>query len=181
MAFPGLNQPDLPDLFEKMAEYRKVLSNVDTGAMQPEMADLFNGLVMELDSVNASMKAHLPGLVEKVNTDYKAAVGQAEAEHADNMAMIERARQQIAEAPAKEAERQRQLKQASDQLRAEREMAEQAQREARLAAKPQTLSFHEGEELVGMLMAVMAPPPPEKPKTIKPSGNIWEEWGKPAK
>jgi len=78
-------------------------------------------------------------------------------------------------------ERARALAEASAKVKEEREKADLAAAAEMLDGKPKTLPFHEGEELVGMLMAVMAPPPPEKPKTIKPSGNIWEEWGKPAK
>jgi len=181
MFAPEMPSVDLPEFFGKMTEFRKVVSEVDISSLPREKAELFRALLREFDSSAATLKADLPDFLDNLRSEYRENVASAKNEHASNMAALEKARQRLANAPALEAERARALAQASAKVKEEREKADLAAAAEMLDGKPKTLPFHEGEELVGMLMAVMAPPPPEKPKTIKPSGNIWEEWGKPAK
>ena len=177
MFAPEMPPVDLPEFFGKMAEFRKVVSEVDIGALPPEKAELLKGLLKEFDSSAATLKAELPGILDDLRSEYREAVASAENEHASNMAAIEKARQRLADAPARQAERARALAEASAKVKEEREKADLAAAAEMLAGKPKTLPFSPGSELTKELLSSGgAPPPGTKSRPAKSIGNIWDNW-----
>lgn len=176
MFAPEMPPVDLPEFFGKMSEFRKVVSEVDIGALPQEKAELFRGLLKEFDSSAATLKAELPGILDDLRSEYKEAVASAENEHASNMAAIEKARQRLADAPARQAERARALAEASAKVKEEREKADMAAAAEMLAGKPKTLPFSPGGELTKELLSLGGAPPSTKGRPAKPIGNIWDDW-----
>ena len=176
MSFPELPEMELSEFFGKMTEFRKAISEVDIGTLPTEKADFFKGLLKEFDSSASTLKAELPGLLDDLRSEYKEAVASAENEHASNMAAIEKARQRLADAPARQAERARALAEASAKVKEEREKADLAAAAEMLAGKPKTLPFSPGDELTKELLSLGVAPPSTKRRPAKPIGNIWDDW-----
>jgi hypothetical protein len=173
---PEMPQVDLPEFFGKMEEFRKIVSEVDIGTLPPEKAEFFRALLAEFDKSAAVMKAELPGVLDNLRTEYREAVASAENEHASNMAAIEKARQRLAETPAREAERARALAEASAKVTEQRLMEEAAEKEKRLAANPTVMPFSTGPELLKELQVLQAGPPAKESGQPKPTGHIWNNW-----
>ena len=176
MSFPELPEIDLPDFFGKMSEFRKIVSDVDIQVLSPEKSELFRALLAKFDSSTARLKADLPGDFDTLRTRYKKAVASAENEHASNRATMEKARQRLAEAPAREAERARLQAQASAQVTEQRLKEEAAEKEKRLAFRPTETPFSTGEELLRELYLLQNGPPPKEIEKPKPIGHIWNNW-----
>ena len=176
MFAPEMPPVDLPEFFGKMNEFRKVVSEVDISSLPSEKAELFRSLLKEFDSSAATLKEEVPGILDDLRSKYKEAVASAENEHASNMAAIEKARQRLADAPARKAERARALAEASAKVKEEREKADMVAAAEMLAGKPKTLPFSAGDELTMELLSLGVPPPSTKDRPAKSIGNIWDNW-----
>jgi len=130
----------------------------------------------EFDHAAAFLESNLPNDLAKLQTQYKKAVAAAEQQHASNMAIIEKAQQRLADAPARKADRARSLAEASAKVKEQRLLAEAAERERRLASSPKELPFSGGGDLVRELQQLQSGQPAKVVETAKPIGHIWNNW-----
>lgn len=176
MSFPELPDIELSEFFEKIEEFRKAVSDVDIGTLPIEKAEFFRGLLQQFDSSAEALKADLPGFLENLGSEYKQAVASAEKQHASNMAIIEKARQRLADAPTRKADRARSLAEASAKVKEQRLLADAAERERRLASNPKELPFSGGGDLVRELQQLQSGQPAKVSEPAKAIGNIWSNW-----
>ena len=173
---PEMPAIDLPEFFEKINDFRKVVSEVDIGTLSPEKAELFRGMLAEFDKSAAAIKGELPGVLDNLRSEYRKAVAAAKSEHQANMAALDDARTWHAEGPAREAERVRKLSEASAKVKEQRLLAEAAERERRLASSPKELPFSGGGDLVRELQQLQSGQPAKVSEPAKAIGNIWSNW-----